>query len=179
MTAIRSVCVYCGSHVGRNGRHREAAVGLGRVRVVTSDVAGARIARELGADVVADPGGGQGGAVRAGLAGVVGACLVVNADLPCATTESLRRLEDAVDAFVAATDGTTNALHLSDAGRFVDVYGPGSAARFAAGGLTAVSIPELAHDVDTRDDLARLPGQPGRRTALVVSRHELLMPTGG
>jgi uncharacterized protein (TIGR00730 family) len=31
MTAIRSVCVYCGSHVGRNSRHREAAVELGRL----------------------------------------------------------------------------------------------------------------------------------------------------
>jgi hypothetical protein len=31
MTAIRSVCVYCGSHVGRNRRYREAAVGLGRL----------------------------------------------------------------------------------------------------------------------------------------------------
>src|SRR5262245_48697102 len=31
MTAIRSVCVYCGSHVGRNRRHREAAVGLGQL----------------------------------------------------------------------------------------------------------------------------------------------------
>src|SRR5579872_48793 len=50
---------------------------------------------ELGAGYVADPGGGQGAAVRAGLAaaalasGGVGPFVVVNADLPCVTPRDL------------------------------------------------------------------------------------------
>src|SRR5262245_60230910 len=155
----------------------EAALGLGDVRVVTSDGDGGRVARELGATVVGDPGGGQGAAVLAALEGLSGACLVVNADLPCATTDALARLTGLVPALVAAEDGTTNALGLPQPETFIDVYGPGSAARFAAAGLTPVAVAERASDVDTRDDLARLPGPPGRRTALVLNRHKLLMPT--
>src|SRR5262245_15986205 len=152
----------------------EAALGLGDVRVVTLDEAGASVARELGATVVDDPGGGQGAAVVAGLDGLSGACLVVNADLPCATTDALGRLAGLGPALVAAADGTTNALALAAPDTFVDLYGPGSAARFAAAGLTPVVVAELACDVDRRDDLTRLPLPTGRRTALVTNRHELL-----
>ena len=155
----------------------EAALGLGDVRIVTSDEDGARVARELGATVVGDPGGGQGAAVVAALDGLSGACLVVNADLPCATTDALARLAGLGPALVAAADGTTNALALARPEAFVDLYGPGSAARFAAAGLTPVVVAELAYDVDTRDDLARLPLRTGRRTALVLDHHELLRPT--
>src|SRR5262245_23323514 len=91
----------------------EAALGVGAVRVVTSDEEGARVARELGATVADDPGGGQGAAVVAALDGVSGPCLVVNADLPCATTDALGRLAGLGPALVAATDGTTNALGLA------------------------------------------------------------------
>jgi 2-phospho-L-lactate guanylyltransferase len=157
----------------------EAALGLGTVRVVTSDEAGASLARELGAAIVADPAGGQGAAVRAGLADVLGACLVVNADLPCITTDALRRLESVDAALVAAEDGTTNALRLPRPDRFFDLYGPGSAARFAATGLGLVSIPELENDVDTEDDLARLPRPAGSRTTLVLTRHQLVARGAG
>jgi 2-phospho-L-lactate guanylyltransferase len=157
----------------------EAALGLGAVRVVTSDDAGATLARELGAAVVADPAVGQGPAVRAGLEGVLGPCLVVNADLPCITTDALRRLESVDAALVAAADGTTNALRLPRPDRFSDLYGPRSAARFAGTGLALVSIPELEHDVDTEDDLARLSRPAGSRTTLVLTRHELVAPSAG
>ena len=100
-----------------------------------------RLAATLEVEVVGDPGGGQGAAVEAALAGVAGVCLVVNADLPCVTTEALARLEARAPAHVAAADGTTNALALPDAGWFVPVYGPGSAARFAAAGLAADRAP--------------------------------------
>jgi 2-phospho-L-lactate guanylyltransferase len=157
----------------------EAALGLGEVVVVTSDGTGAVVARELGADAVKDPGGGQGAAVRAGLDRVVGACLVVNADLPCATTDAIRRLAGFDAALVAAEDGTTNALRLPRPECFVDLYGPGSATRFAATGLVPVCIPELERDIDAHEDLARLLVPAGRRTTLVLNRHKALTPTAG
>ena len=72
--------------------------------------------------------------------------LVVNADLPCATSRDLLALVGAVPdgglALVAAADGTTNALALSDERLFEPVYGPGSAERFAA--LADVTAARLA-----------------------------------
>jgi 2-phospho-L-lactate guanylyltransferase (CobY/MobA/RfbA family) len=147
----------------------EAALGVGGVLVVTDDPG----AVPDGAARLPDPGGGQGAAVAAGLALAHGPALVVNADVPCATEVALRRLTETGAALVAAADGTTNALSLPDPGRFRDLYGPGSASRFAALGLERVAIPELEHDVDTLADLAALdPGSLGRRTALVVDRHK-------
>ena len=84
------------------------------VRLVTDDAAAAAAARALGADVIADPGGGQGAAVEAALLGAEGACLVVNADLPCLTAAALARLAELAPAHVPAPDGTTNALALPD-----------------------------------------------------------------
>src|SRR5437868_9105371 len=84
---------------------------------------------------VPDPRRGQGAAVEAALDAAVGAglpapYLVVNADLPCATSRDLLALAGAVPdgglALVAAADGTTNALALASAGLFAPVYGPGS-----------------------------------------------------
>ena len=78
-------------------------------------------------------------------------------------------------ALVAAADGTTNALSLASGARFEPLYGPGSASRFAhARPRRAVSIPELEADVDTLDDLERLSLSVGRRTTLVLNRHELV-----
>ena len=70
-----------------------AAAGAGEVRVVTSDSEGAALAREAGARVVDDPGGGQGPAVQAALEGLgPGAILIVNADLPCVVPDDFRAL---------------------------------------------------------------------------------------
>jgi 2-phospho-L-lactate/phosphoenolpyruvate guanylyltransferase len=148
-----------------------AAVPVGATLVVTSDDHGAALARELGATVVDDPGGGQGAAVAAALGRVGdGAVLVVNADLPCVTADDLEALVDAIPArglaLVEAKDGTTNALGLSSASAFAPVYGPGSAERFralAAGGV-AVALPNLVDDVDTLADLERLFARCGPRT---------------
>ena len=151
-----------------------AALEVGRVLVVGDDPASV----PAGAEAVPDPGGGQGAAVVAALALVDDHALVVNADLPCATSEALRRLASAGAALVAAADGTTNALSLPDLTLFAPLYGRGSAGRFAAHGLVTVSIPELERDVDTLDDLVRL-GQPlGRRTELVANQYKLLVGTG-
>jgi 2-phospho-L-lactate/phosphoenolpyruvate guanylyltransferase len=122
--------------------------------------------------LVPDPGGGQGHAVRAGLAaaalagGGAGPLLVVNADLPCVTARDLLALAGAVPAdglaYAPAADGTTNALALASNGLFVPLYGPGSAARFAAlSPSRRVDAPNLVDDVDEVGDLERLTGRLG------------------
>src|SRR5512133_1269602 len=73
-----------------------AASPLGPVFVVAAAAPGL-----VGVAWVDDPRRGQGGAVRAALDAAVAAgstppCLVVNADLPCATTRDLRALAYAV-----------------------------------------------------------------------------------
>jgi 2-phospho-L-lactate guanylyltransferase len=133
---------------------------------------------------VADPRRGQGAAVEAGLAAATAAglpapYLVVNADLPCADPRDLLALAGAVSgdglALVAAADGTTNALAFPDASVFEPVYGPGSAERFAALGLsTVLDVPNLIDDVDTLDDLARLKGRLGEHTRRVLRSLDLL-----
>jgi 2-phospho-L-lactate guanylyltransferase (CobY/MobA/RfbA family) len=144
----------------------EAALPLGPVRVVTDDAA----VVPAGAEIVGDPGGGQGPAVAAALTSVTGHALVVNADLPLATTDVLRRLEAAGLALVESRDGTTNALSLPDPSLFAPLYGAGSAERFRAHApFATVVIPELVEDVDTDADLERLAPRAGRRTrALLV-----------
>jgi 2-phospho-L-lactate guanylyltransferase (CobY/MobA/RfbA family) len=144
----------------------DAALPLGRVLVVTDDPA----VVPPGAEVCADPGGGQGAAVAAGLALVDGHVLVVNADLPLATSEALRRLTAAHLALVEAPDGTTNALSLPDLSVFAPLYGPGSAARFRAHApFATVSIRELMEDVDSLDDLERLAPSGGPRTRTLLA----------
>src|SRR4051794_15504542 len=112
---------------------------------------------------VADPGSGQGAAVSAGLAELPDEpALVVNADLPCVTAADLAQLLDALPAggiaVAAAADGTTNPLALASPRLFRQLYGPGSATRFAALDLpvATVAMPNLMDDVDTLDDLHRL-----------------------
>lgn len=144
----------------------EAALGVGRVLVVTDD----RHVVPRGAEVVPDPGEGLGAAVWEALDRVSGHALVVNADLPCATPASLRALAAAGLALVEAPDGTTNALSLPDPSRFVPLYGPASAARFRAHApFATVEIPELAQDVDSDADLERLAGAVGPRTRALLA----------
>jgi|SRR5438105_13378031 len=156
-----------------------AARPVGRLVVVAPP------ATRLPVDVagVPDPHRGQGAAVHAGLEAAIAAggpapYLVVNADLPCATSRDLLALAGAVPdhglALVAAADGTTNALAFSDAGVFEPVYGPGSAGRFAAlGPATLLDAPNLIDDVDTLDDLARLAGRLGEHTRRVLDSLDL------
>jgi 2-phospho-L-lactate guanylyltransferase len=157
-----------------------ACIVVGPTVVVTGDGGGVALAEELGALPVADPGGGQGAAVAAGLDAATEACaLVVNADLPCVVPHDLRALEDAAPggglAFVAAADGTTNALALSDRSLFSPLYGPGSAERFkqraAALSVEAIAavIPSLADDVDTFADLERVSLRAGPRTQVAIA----------
>jgi 2-phospho-L-lactate guanylyltransferase len=144
----------------------DAALGVGRVLVVTDDPS--VVPSE--AEVVADPGDGLGAAVAAGLSRLTGHVLVVNADLPLATTASLRQLGAAGLALVEAVDGTTNALSLPDPALFAPLYGPGSAARFRSHApFVTVSIPELVADVDSDADLGRLASRLGPRTRALLA----------
>jgi 2-phospho-L-lactate/phosphoenolpyruvate guanylyltransferase len=145
-----------------------AALPVGRVVVVTDDAS----VVPRGVEVVPDPGEGLSAAVAAGLACVEGHALVVNADLPCATTASLERLAAAGLALVEAPDGTTNALSLPDPSVFAPLHGPGSAARFLAHApFVTLAIPELREDVDSGEDLERLAARLGPRTRALVAVH--------
>ena len=155
-----------------------AAVTVGDVRVVTDDPTGGLVAAELGATVIADPGGGQGAAVLAALKDVEGVCLVVNADLPRVRPSDLNAL--AVPprlgrvAIVEALDGTTNALGLPLAEVFQPLYGRGSAGQFRAHAAAldlpfeGLALPNLVEDVDTLDDLRRVGSRAGARTRSIL-----------
>jgi 2-phospho-L-lactate guanylyltransferase len=158
--------VRAGLAVAMLGDVVEAALAVGRVLVVTDD---GRVVPP-GAEVVADPGRGLGEAVSAGLALAGGDALVVNADLPSATPESIAALAAGGLALVEARDGTTNALSLPDPALFAPLYGPGSAARFRAHAPFATArIPELEDDVDTDADLVRLGASLGPRTRALLA----------
>jgi 2-phospho-L-lactate guanylyltransferase len=152
----------------RRGGKTRLADGDGIADAMLADVVDA--CAPLGRVIVADAPGGQGAAVRAVLEGVRGPVAIVNADLPCATTEEVRALLAAAPALVAAADGTTNAVALRDASDFVALYGAGSARRFAdALGAAWIDLPGLRDDVDTLDDLERVAGRVGRATAAVFA----------
>ena len=136
-----------------------------------------------GATIVRDEGAGQARAVLSGLSAAVAAgagppYLIVNADLPCATVRDLLALAGAIPdhglALAAAADGTTNALALASADLFAPLYGPGSAARFAAlAPSRALEAPNLMDDVDTVDDLERLRARVGPHTRKVLAALQL------
>ena len=158
-----------------------ACVATDRTLLVTGDAAARALADELGAERVDDTGGGQGPAVAAALEQVEnGVVMVLNADVPCVVPHDLRTLagvgELGAVGLVEAEDGTTNALALPRASLFAPLYGARSADRFrahaAAQGVSAVAaaIPNLADDVDTLEDLARIGLRAGPRTQTAIGR---------
>jgi len=162
-----------------------ATTAVARTVVVTSDPGGLRLARAAGAEVVADPGGGQGAAVAAALDTLpADETLVVNADVPCVAPDDLRALGAATPAggiaLVPSPDGRTNALGLATPPLFRPLYGPESAARFRAAAQelgvasTVAAIPNLEHDVDTRADLDRIQARAGRHTQSVLDELQVL-----
>ncbi len=177
-------------HASRRTRHElslamfgdvlVAALAVGSVRVVTPDPDGIALARSAGAQVVDDPGSGQGAAVAAAVAELEpGAILILNADVPCVVPDDLRALLAATPAggmaLVEALDGTTNALSIPAPEAFADLYGRDSAARFRLHGealgleVVAAVVPNLADDVDTLDDLQRLHLRLGPRSQAALS----------
>lgn len=146
---------------------------LGKTRLGDSRLADAMMSDVVAACEAAEPGGvmvvgapgGQGHAVEGALSDRTGPVTIVNADLPCATPDELKRLSAAAPAIVPAPDGTTNAIALRDARQFVPLYGPGSAERFAeAFRAHLLELPGLRDDVDTWDDLERVRDRVGPNT---------------
>jgi 2-phospho-L-lactate guanylyltransferase len=146
-----------------------AATAVGPTILVTErDAERARsLAGSFGAELVNDPGEGQGPAVAAALASVTEwPVLVVNADLPEVQPRDLLALLGAMPAdgiaIAAAPDGTTNALALAKPALFEPLYGPGSAARFRAHAeelkvdVVEFDSPALALDVDTVAELQQI-----------------------
>jgi 2-phospho-L-lactate guanylyltransferase len=144
-----------------------AATDVSRTVVVTGDEDARVVAMDGGAEVVNDPGGGQGAAVAAALGLFPSdAVLIVNADVPCVVPYDLRSLLASTPrggiALVASADGRTNALSLPAPDLFEPLYGPHSAERFKRAAqdlqleVVEVAIPSLADDVDTREDLERV-----------------------
>ena len=157
-----------------------AATTVGQTLLVTPQKAAqARaLASVTGAEVIDDPGRGQGEAVMHALHSLDdGPVLVVNADLPCAQPADLLALLGHLPpgglTLVEASDGTTNALALASPRLFEKLYGAGSAARFRrhAEGLGVpwadTTLPALAQDVDRVADLEALDGRLGPVTAAV------------
>ena len=118
-------------------------------------------------DVLLDRGDGHAAAVNAALADgrAADGALVVMADCPLATGESLDRLARAASpvALVPALDGGLNALALATSGLFEPLFGVPEAAmrtveRARAAGIepAVVNEPLLAFDVDRPADLKRL-----------------------
>jgi 2-phospho-L-lactate/phosphoenolpyruvate guanylyltransferase len=154
-----------------NGKQRLARAAPGLAKAMLVDVLAA--CEPVAPTLIAGAEGGQGPAVQAALVGLEGPVAIVNADLPCARPEDIERLLAEAPplglALVEAADGTTNALALSSPDVFQPLYGPGSAERFrAAAPSRTLAIENLADDVDTPDDLARLDGRlgPSTRAAL-------------
>jgi 2-phospho-L-lactate guanylyltransferase len=150
---------------------------VGRTLLVTSSDAEEALALAAALDVetVSDPGKGQGEAVSTALVQAgEGPVLIVNADLPCATSRDLFALLGATPAggmaLVRAADGTTNALALPTAWLFAPLYGAGSADRFVERAqrlgvdVVEVDLPNLADDVDSLPDLDRIEGRVGPAT---------------
>lgn len=127
------------------------------------------VCRRVAPTVVVREPGGLNAAVENALRGRKGPVAVVNGDVPAVTAEDVVALIGAVPlgglAFAPAADGTVNALALDDASLFRPLYGPGSAARFAACRPSlAVDLPNLTRDVDVLTDLDFLRGRLGTRT---------------
>ncbi len=156
----------------------ETAALVGTPVLVTDDPAATMLAADLGAATVDDPGEGQGAAIAAGLASLVGPCLVVNADCPCVRAPELELLAGVAQSgrfgLVRAGDGTTNALALPSPAAFTPLFGPGSADRFAAHavglglGVERLGLVGLERDVDTLVDLELLLPLAGPRTRAVA-----------
>ena len=153
---------------------------LSATHLVTSDPIAQRVAIELGARVVSDPGAGLNAAIRSGTTaatnGGAAAALILPADLPLLSGDSLDRLLDAADAALAAGSGRplvvispsdarngTNGLLLSPPDVIQPCFGPTSfeahvrAARDAGTSLQVVPDPGLGFDLDTPEDFERLP----------------------
>ena len=153
-----------------------AAPGVAAVIVVTAAEVAARF-DELGATIVADPGGGLFSAIEAGLAQVSPAhsSAVLLGDLPAMRSSELESALAAAGEFersmVADADGTGTALVTAASGlaHFL-AFGPGSRAAHAAAGYRELhgDWPGLRRDIDLIEHLGQLELVVGSRTTLLL-----------
>jgi 2-phospho-L-lactate guanylyltransferase len=151
-----------------------SAAAIDTIIVVSGEPAAQKAAHEAGAKLVEDTAErGQSHAALSGLARAVATghdrALLVPGDCPLLDPTELDELVDSTRehdvAIVPDRHGEgTNALVLDPRGRFEPRFGPGSRARHVEQaerkGLTylVVTVPSLDLDIDTGDDLRRLPG---------------------
>jgi 2-phospho-L-lactate/phosphoenolpyruvate guanylyltransferase len=153
---------------------------LRMTHVVTADSTAREVAEELGATVVHDAGNGLNAAIESGIedaaANGAAAVMVLPADLPLLELVSLDGLLEAADAALAAGSGLplvvispsdarngTNGMLLSPVDVIAPCFGPASfeahirAAHEAQATLQVVPDAGLGFDLDTPEDLERLP----------------------
>ena len=168
-----------------------ACPALDGVAAVTRDDELLSIAEEAGAQPMPEPGGLNealdSAAVTLAHRSDVERLLVLAADLPLARAADIAAVVEAsVDvAIVPSNDGGTNVMALTPAA-FAFRYGPNSArlhveaAREAGLSVEQLDLPNLALDIDTPDDLARLRAalaeyrQAGRRTLAALRKLNLI-----
>jgi 2-phospho-L-lactate guanylyltransferase len=154
----------------------EAATATG-ARVIVVSAADAAPFESLGAEVIADAGGGLNAAARQGISHARGPVAVLLGDLPAlqpAELEAALALAEAHElsmvadadaegtAFVAALHGASHSL----------AFGRGSRAAHLAAGYVELDVPAasgLRRDVDTAEQLAGLGNRVGPRTAALLS----------
>lgn len=162
----------------------EAALGAARVVVVTAPGVERQFA-ELGATVVADPGGGLSAAIAVGIAAVPARNVgVLLGDLPAlAPAELIRALAVADDfplAMIADADNTGTVLITArwDA-IHAPAFGLGSRRAHTAAGYRELEFPArsgLRRDVDTDEQLRSLPpGSLGPRTLALLTAEALFV----
>jgi 2-phospho-L-lactate guanylyltransferase len=152
-----------------------ASAAVSAVVVVTSPSAAGAFA-ELGASVVADPGGGLNAAVSVGIAAAArhgGPVAVLLGDVPALRpaelSEALMLAGGHPRSFVSDADGTGTVLITAlSAADHSPRFGEGSRAAHRAAGYVELSVPAesgLRRDVDTADQLFALGERVGPRTA--------------
>jgi 2-phospho-L-lactate guanylyltransferase len=160
----------------------DAAIGVGRVIVVTSVDAAPAFAA-IGAETVLDPGsGGLNGAIVAGIAAAGdGPVAVLLGDLPALTsTELASTLSLAAGrplAFVPDADGVGTVLTTALPGSLhLPAFGGGSRAAHLAAGYLELDVPRdsgLRRDVDTAEQLRSIPPERlGARTREALDASE-------
>jgi 2-phospho-L-lactate guanylyltransferase len=152
----------------------EAALGAGRVIVVTSASSSADFA-DLGAVVVRDGGGGLNAAIAQGIVAAGGSAVaVLLGDVPALQVSELAGALASAErhplAFVPDADGDGTVLITAlRAADHAPAFGPGSRAAHLAAGYVELEVPVdsgLRRDVDTAAQLAALAPRVGPRTRL-------------
>lgn len=156
--------------------------------VVSEDDEVLRRASDAGLKTVTDPGQGLNAAVQAGIAEAVVAgaesLTVIPCDVPLAYEGDLVDLLDTgatsdIVLVPSGGDGGTNALFLSPPGLIEPAFGPGSLRRHIALAereryrCSILSLPRLALDVDTPDDVDAFlasAGEFGGRSAKLLRK---------